>query len=189
MQLTQKKRYVSYWNFCYVFAVLACCTVFSSPVTLIPRSNSIFYQTHWFEFNLSYGIVLLLPAGNMLLSMIFWFKSKTLKSFVYVFLLGVIAGMLDKHVRIVHNKERPFKCHLCSRSFSRSDHLSLHMKRHWLLLSPVAASPSAAISLTRYDYSGKEILKLWYVRRTHTKWKKKNRMIILVCSILLDANT
>ena len=27
--------------------------------------------------------------------------------------------------------QKPFKCHLCARQFSRSDHLSLHMKRHW----------------------------------------------------------
>ena len=27
--------------------------------------------------------------------------------------------------------QKPFKCHLCGRQFSRSDHLSLHMKRHW----------------------------------------------------------
>ena len=26
--------------------------------------------------------------------------------------------------------QKPFKCHLCGRQFSRSDHLSLHMKRH-----------------------------------------------------------
>ena len=29
-----------------------------------------------------------------------------------------------------HTGTKPFKCHLCHRSFSRSDHLALHMKRH-----------------------------------------------------------
>ncbi|KAL0280824.1 UNVERIFIED_CONTAM: hypothetical protein PYX00_002003 [Menopon gallinae] len=36
---------------------------------------------------------------------------------------------LTRHYR-KHTGQKPFKCHLCARSFSRSDHLSLHMKRH-----------------------------------------------------------
>jgi uncharacterized Zn-finger protein len=36
---------------------------------------------------------------------------------------------LTRHYR-KHTGSKPFKCHLCSRQFSRSDHLSLHMKRH-----------------------------------------------------------
>ena len=35
-----------------------------------------------------------------------------------------------RHTR-KHTGTKPFKCHLCHRSFSRSDHLALHMKRHW----------------------------------------------------------
>jgi krueppel-like factor len=36
---------------------------------------------------------------------------------------------LTRHYR-KHTGQKPFKCDLCARSFSRSDHLSLHMKRH-----------------------------------------------------------
>ena len=36
---------------------------------------------------------------------------------------------LTRHYR-KHTGLKPFKCDLCARSFSRSDHLSLHMKRH-----------------------------------------------------------
>ena len=35
--------------------------------------------------------------------------------------------MLDKHVRLVHHKERPFSCHLCEKRFGQKVHLDVHM--------------------------------------------------------------
>ncbi|XP_037081290.1 Krueppel-like factor 2, partial [Pollicipes pollicipes] len=37
---------------------------------------------------------------------------------------------LTRHFR-KHTGDRPFQCRLCDRAFSRSDHLSLHMKSTW----------------------------------------------------------
>lgn len=35
--------------------------------------------------------------------------------------------MLDKHVRSVHLKERPYSCHLCDKRFGQKVHLEVHM--------------------------------------------------------------
>ena len=37
------------WNICHVFSVLAICLLFLATVTLVPRTNSILYQSQWFE--------------------------------------------------------------------------------------------------------------------------------------------
>uniref|UniRef100_A0A8I5TAW0 C2H2-type domain-containing protein n=1 Tax=Pongo abelii TaxID=9601 RepID=A0A8I5TAW0_PONAB len=37
---------------------------------------------------------------------------------------------LSRHYR-KHTGHRPFQCQKCDRAFSRSDHLALHMKRHF----------------------------------------------------------
>ena len=36
-------------------------------------------------------------------------------------------ALLDKHVRLVHTKERPFSCHLCDSRFGQKVHLERHM--------------------------------------------------------------
>ena len=47
----QVDKDTSAWNICHVFSVTAICVVFLVPVTLIPRTNSIYYQAYWYEFN------------------------------------------------------------------------------------------------------------------------------------------
>ena len=71
----------SAWNICHVFSVLIICDIFAVPVTLIPRTNSIFYQSSWFEFNFVMMGILLLSAANDILNVATYFKEKSLLCF------------------------------------------------------------------------------------------------------------
>ena len=73
--------HTSPFDMLHVFSVLAICIVFISPLTIIPRTNSVFYQTHWLEVNISIGVVLIARAGNEVLNMSIYFKEKSLQSF------------------------------------------------------------------------------------------------------------
>ena len=75
-----KENAISHWNIFYVFSILAVSVIFLSPWTLIPRTNSIIYQTYWFELNFCVAILLLLVAGNEVLKMSTYFNEKSLKS-------------------------------------------------------------------------------------------------------------
>uniref|UniRef100_A0A673I857 Si:ch211-263k4.2 n=1 Tax=Sinocyclocheilus rhinocerous TaxID=307959 RepID=A0A673I857_9TELE len=39
-------------------------------------------------------------------------------------------SLLKRHVRNIHNKEKPFKCHLCNRCFGQQTNLDRHLKKH-----------------------------------------------------------
>ena len=71
----------SAWNMCHVFSVLSICVIFAVPVTLIPRTNSIFYQSNWYEFNFVMMGVLLLSAANEIINLATYFKEESLLSF------------------------------------------------------------------------------------------------------------
>ena len=71
----------SAWNICHVFSVLIVCVIFLSPPLLIPRTNSIFYQSNWYEFNFVMTGLMILPAVNDLLSVATYCKEKSCLSF------------------------------------------------------------------------------------------------------------
>ena len=75
------KNDTSRWNMLQIFTVLVVCIVFASPQTMIPRTNSIFYQTHWFEFNIVMAGLLLLRAGNDNLNITTYFKENVTSIF------------------------------------------------------------------------------------------------------------
>ena len=72
---------INHWNILHIFSILAVCIVFASPWTLIPRTNSIFYQSHWLEVNFVVAVNYILVTGNDALNMAFYFKEKKLLSF------------------------------------------------------------------------------------------------------------
>ncbi|KAG8505455.1 Histone-lysine N-methyltransferase PRDM16 [Galemys pyrenaicus] len=41
-----------------------------------------------------------------------------------------ISSNLQRHVRNIHNKEKPFKCRLCHRCFGQQTNLDRHLKKH-----------------------------------------------------------
>ena len=73
----QGDKEISVWNMCHVFSVVAVCVLIFVPVTLIPRTNSIFYQSKWYEFNFVMVWFMILPAAFDLLDVAAYFKEKS----------------------------------------------------------------------------------------------------------------
>ena len=95
------EKSLAIWNIGYVFAVLAFCSAFASTLTLIPRTNSIFYQSHLFDFNLPVAFIFLLDAANMVLPMATFFREKTLQSihfflrmYAYLMILWIVPYLI-----------------------------------------------------------------------------------------------
>ena len=76
-----REKNVSYWNVLHLFSVLGFCAVFASSLLLIPRSNSIFYQNTWLEFNLPVAALAILTVGIRVLDMATYFNERSLNSF------------------------------------------------------------------------------------------------------------
>ena len=92
-----REKYVSFWNILHLFSVLAFCTVFASSLLLIPRSNSIFYQNTWLEFNLPVAALAILTVGIRVLDMATYFNERSLNSFnifFRIYLLNMTTWMI-----------------------------------------------------------------------------------------------
>ena len=74
----------------HIFSILAVCAMFLSMITLIPRSNSIIYQTQWFECSLLMAGLNILMAGNDTLNMAIWFNEKSFLSFHILFRMYIL---------------------------------------------------------------------------------------------------
>ena len=77
---TQCDSETSAWNICHLFSVLTICVISLAPVTLIPRTNSIFYQSHWYRFNFCAIAFVFLFAVNDVMNIATYFKEKSLLS-------------------------------------------------------------------------------------------------------------
>lgn len=65
--------------------VIAACVLFTIPLTTVPRTNSIIYQSHWMEICLPSAIFFILSAAGDQLNLTVWAKERKLMS-VKVFL-------------------------------------------------------------------------------------------------------
>ena len=88
----KKKRFSYRYGF-HIISILAFCAVLEIPLLLIPRTNSIIYQSSWLEFNLPLVLFMILMAGNDLLNLIVWSKEKSLRSFSVLYRLYVLYTM------------------------------------------------------------------------------------------------
>src|SRR5690606_32458966 len=59
---------------------------------------------------------------------------------------------LQRHVRNIHNKEKPFKCGLCDRSFGQQTNLDRHLKKHE---TELGSDPTQMMQLARLSRIGR----------------------------------
>ena len=59
----------SYWNTCHVVTILGICSICLSPQMLIPRHNSIVYQSFWLEINELMAFTGIIAEANMILEL------------------------------------------------------------------------------------------------------------------------
>ena len=78
---THKDNETSPWNVCHVFSVLAICIAFLATITLVPRTNSILYQSYWYEFNFCILAFMLLQTATDVFNMATYLKEKSILSF------------------------------------------------------------------------------------------------------------
>ena len=77
----QKDSEVSPWNICHVISVLAICVASISVITLVPRTNSIFYQSYWYEFNFCILVLMVLTTTDDVFHIATYLKEESIYSF------------------------------------------------------------------------------------------------------------
>ena len=77
----QKDNETSPWNICHVFSVLAMCLLFLAMVTLVPRTNSILYQSHWYEINFCVLFLIIIQTANDAFCIATYLKAKSVFTF------------------------------------------------------------------------------------------------------------
>ena len=77
----QKDNEISPLNICHVLSVLAICVSSISVITLVPRTNSIFYQSYWYEFNFLIFVLMILLTTVDALNIATFLKEESIYSF------------------------------------------------------------------------------------------------------------
>ena len=78
----QKDNEVSPLNIFHVFSVLAICVAFTSVITLVPRTNSIFYQSNWYEFNFCILVLMVVTTTTDVFNIATYLKEESIYSFL-----------------------------------------------------------------------------------------------------------
>ena len=77
----QKDNEVSPLNICHVFSVLAICVTSISVITLVPRTNSIFNPSYWYEFNFCILVLMILLTTADAFNIATFLKEDSIHSF------------------------------------------------------------------------------------------------------------
>ena len=87
----------------FALAIIAFCSLFVVPWTIIPRTNSIVYKSYWMEVNLPIASFFLLMAGNDVLNLALWSKEKAIVSFSVLLRLWLMYVIIcSKNAVLIH---------------------------------------------------------------------------------------
>ena len=85
IQKTPNHNETSHWNICHVFSILAVSVLFLACITLIPRTNSIFHQSYWYELNFCVSAFMILPTAGFALDIATYSNEASILTFWILF--------------------------------------------------------------------------------------------------------